>query len=486
MSSTDEDIEGEAFGDATKDILLLGTTDVEKKSSRKRAVLLSNQIGVDPINVPSADVMNSRGSLAWDRILSGQTGNPWQHLRDGLFGFMENIARSARSWPKDVIWLMRTQAFLFVILIGGAVGVTVCTAINTFNMQMEFTFDKLIGGAYPAASSVVGTVDLGWFLAGALWWGTLIFGIQMLFPYYYLTAYIKEQIFMRKDHVYAIVMAGMLSMFIIVALGVIGATNVLLIVLVVASFVGTYLKNNLTIPIHYANSFSFLNEMFPVGFYGVTEGVTEGVTDEGEAAARYAVGTTFQDYEGVNGRNEAINAQDGPAKQSSLAFSKQVVDYVAKSREDQGNPIMSSLEDKKHATALRHYASAFSHSINAYLWAIFDEILPAMSYIVIFIVYYATALQNDSKAFKWNVHFFFWWLFVSLLVDYIVTRYHWSNANQAPVKHTTFKRQRAIGLRINWITLKSVQWAYWMVSFVLCAIILLAPTRNLVTTLPPY
>lgn len=477
--SSDEEIEGEAFGEAVGDILLLGAHDIEKRSQvRRRPVTMSNQTPVDPLNVPSQSVMESRGSLSWDAILTGRTGNPWQHLRDGLLGFIQDVARSATLWPRDVIRLLRTQLVLYVLLIGAAIATTVLTAIGTFNMQMEFTFDKLIAGAYPVAPNVVGTVRLGWFLAGALWWPVLVLTIFMLMPYYYLTVYVKEQLHVRKDNVYAVIMAGMLSMFLIVALGVIGVTNVLLIVLMVCAFIGTYLKHHLTIPTHYANSFSVLNAVFPAIF---------GLGGEAESGPVYAKDITFSDYEGENGRGEKINAQDGAAKQSSLAFAKQVVDFVAVTRENQGNPIMTDLPSEKHSSALRHYASVYSHSLNAYFWAIFDEILPAMSFIVLFLVYYATALQNDHSAFKWNVHVFFWDMFLMLLVDYIVNRYHWSNSNQHAVKHSMLKGQKAIGLRIDWISLRWFHWTVWMLNFIFATFILLAPTRNLtVTTLPPY
>jgi len=483
MDSTDEEIEGQEFGEAVGDVLLLGVQDTERGSKViQRAVLTSNQVGTDLLNVPSKSVMDSRASKSWDAILAGRTGNPWQHLKDGLFGFIQSVARSAKLWPKDIIALLRTQLVLYVLLIGAAIGVTVCTAIGTFNMQMEFTYDKLIGGAYPAAPNVVGTVRLGWFIAGALWWPVLLLTIFMLIPDFYLTAYVKEQLHLRKDHVYVGIMTGMLSMFLIAALGVIGVTNVILIVLLVASFVGVFLRNHLTIPMHYANSFSVLNAIFPVVF--PTVGAEEGTSTGGPA---YAEKVMFSDYEGENGYGERINAQDGAAKQSSLAFSKQIVDFVAVTRENQGNPIMTDLSSEKHPTALRHYASILSHSLNTYFWAVFDEIIPAMTFIVVFMVYYATALQNDHSAFKWNVHVFFWDMFLMLLFDYIVNRYHWSNANQHPVKHSMFRGQKAIGLRLNWITLRWFQWTIWMLNFILAAIILLAPTRNLtITTLPPY
>jgi len=484
MASTDEEIEGETFLDSANEVLLLGSADLEKRSGSMRPVTLANQLPADPINIPDETIMRNAQSLSWDSILHGNTGNPWQHLKDGLFAFIQSVRQSASLWAVHPLWLLRTQALIFLLMIGAATATTVLTANGTFNMAMHFTFDKLIGGAYPAAPSVVGTVDLGWFAIGGMWWWCLIVLFQMLMPNFYLRVYIAKMINMRKDHVFAIIMAGVLAMYIIIGLGVIGVTNVLLIVLMTSAFVGTWLRYHLTTPSHYGNSFSVLDAITPVGAYDISAGTVD---------ATFATNVTFQDYAGKNGRNTLINTQDGPARQSSLAYSKQIIDYVALARAGgiqepniPPHPIMSDLPPKKHKSTLRHYASVLSHTLNPYHWSLFDEIIPIMSYIVLFIVYYATALQNDHSAFKWNVHFFFWWLFLSLLVDYIVTRYHWSNSNQHSVKHLTFKGTKAIELLIDWHWFSWAQWTYWGVSIILCTFILLAPTRNLATTLPPY
>src|SRR5690348_10876533 len=87
---------------------LLAMAESEKHGKiRKRPVLIENQKGVDPINVPSKDVMDNNGSLSWDRYLTGQTARPWQHLSDGLLAWAEAFARTALLWPKDILRLFR-------------------------------------------------------------------------------------------------------------------------------------------------------------------------------------------------------------------------------------------------------------------------------------------------------------------------------------------------------------------------------------------
>lgn len=469
--------------------------DPEASSSRqrlvKRAVTLDNQARTLPLNVPDIGTVNSVESRAWDDILSGMTGNYWIHLTDGLMFLSRRARESARLWARDVMGLLRTQLILGFIILGSAIAITIEThKSNGFNIQMQFEFDRLIAGSYPAAPAVVGTVRLGWFHAGAFWFAFLVYLLWMGIPNFYTRYYVKFNLYSRMDIVRGIMFSGMISMFLIVGLGIIGVTNVWVIVLFTACFFGIYVKNHIVIPMHYAAAFSVLDAVFAPFFHGK---ITDSETGETKRGPIYARGVNFQDNEGVNGNGDVINAQDGPAKQPAMIYAKTAVDFVALARStpftkgEQPNPIMSDLDEEDFPLALRNYASGFTHAVVPYLYTLVDEIVPVLTFMSLFLVYYAAALQNDSHAFLWSVHFYFWWMFISLLVDHIVTRYSWSNSNhRRDVPHSTLEKKKSFGLLIDWITFSWFQWVYWIISFTLCSLILLASNRGTAVTLPPY
>lgn len=486
---TDDETDGILPSTVTNDELeseFINATDQFNPDSKNRVaqrpVTLENQSPTPPTNVPDANIRDTTASKAWALILNGNVGGYWKHIVDGFFFFSKKAVDSSMLWPRDVIMLLRVQFVLILITLGSAIALTVLVNNNTFNMQMEFTFDKLIGGSYPAAPTVVGTVKIGWFLTAAFWFSFLAWFVAMLWPNYYLKSYIRDQIYQRKDNLRAFVMSGMISMFLIVLLGVIGVTNVPLIVLFVCTFIGIYLKNHLVIPMHYAAAYSVLDALAPPFI---------AYSDEGPTIVK---DTTMYSYTDENGKRQKIDGYSGAAKQAPLGLSKNIVDFIAYIRSqpiggEQAYPIMSSYEGQNFKRTLRHYATGLTHAISPFFYTFFDELLPVLAFTSLFLVYYASALQNDSNAFKWSVHFYFWWIFVSLLADHIFTRICWSNLNlRQDIKHSVLKGKRAFALAIDWVMYSGIEWAYWTVSFVVSAFILLAPYRNLApaSTLPPY
>lgn len=470
--------------DTASDNLMLVGEAITGQTIRQsgKAVTVDNQDPGAPTNdTASQREVDGKASRKWDKILHAP--RLWQHLQDGFFFWMPKYVKESRKWPRGIIMLLRIQFLLICALTTSAILVTIFTNNNTFNKQMEFTFDKLILGAYPAAPTVVGTIKIGWFLAGWFWFTVLLSLFWMLWPRFYINTYIKHSILRRMDGFYLTMMAANVAMFTIVMLGIIGVTNVLLITFFVCTTVGLFIKDHFVIPMHYSSVMSAYERLFPVFTQNHAEPTMSRMEPDLDAT----------DNANENGDEEIINGQDGLNYVPPASFAKMWTDFlvwirgISDSESSTYHPVTSTLPVDQHDQTSGHYATVLSHSLVPYYYAFFDEGLSLMCYIALLFVYYGAAINNYSSAFQWEIHFFFWTNFLLYTCSHIFTRIYWSNTNIRIVRNKkTGTTHMKLGISHLWYT--GIMWSVWIFFSILSTFFLLGFDSNLAvgSTLPPY
>ena len=402
---------------------------------------------------------------AYDTLLESSGHYAWPQFFFHMFGWGPNRRVSTKYWPTELKWLWWAHVLVFLVSLGSALALWILTAINTFNIKMNWTTDFLLGGAYPAALHSVGFVKIGYFFATAFTIIAISSGFVAFWPRAFLHYYIKRQIRWRKDEFRTIALALAIVFIAIGICGGLGITNVFVIIPWVVSILAIFINSHYLPEKHYGATAEILNATVPVIYQ-----------HEGEVRTEPA--RELSDNTSYTSDGKELNAHLGLCQEMPvLGLSKLVTLWLMKAREVIGAPIKTFLSPDRQRDLLFHYATLFSYVLNPNLWIVFATLPSIIIALIVPIVYYGGALHNSGSTYSNYVHATLWLFMFALFFDMLVAVLYWSIWNARTVVNRVLNRPTS-HLIIGGVGYTIFSYVYWLIFLIPISFVFLGGLHN--------